>query len=364
MKDTNPNLTAFAQRIGANFDFVYGSGYQSILAFTIERSGLVISATPQYSKQGLTGIVYRASAILGWVGLPILLRRELLRDRIGKGLRINREFAIGDAAFDSAVYIESDEDDDTLRRTLESSEIRDAIRVLVETSKGALLSPHDVSFEVAKGKKLFDPENLERACAALAVLHTLLGHIRDDADPYGRSLRPRRAHPKPSQTRMVVCSSSIACLVIACFALPAPPAETSGPIKIGLTVGAIAWFIMVVVCVILFRGRSTSFRRILILGLCYLILLPFSWIALRAVNSWNDASPPVRRAAEARLVGQSKGGPVLDVRVQSASGEWVVMSPNRSPHTNLFDYNWGPARATTKAGSLGWMWLVSVEPGK
>jgi hypothetical protein len=61
----------------------------------------------------------------------IRLRPENKRDIWGKRLRLNREVQTGDAAFDEAVYIESDATDDEVAAMLSSPRLREAVLALL-----------------------------------------------------------------------------------------------------------------------------------------------------------------------------------------------------------------------------------------
>src|SRR6185369_6240753 len=60
--------------------------------------------------------------------LPLIVfRRERALDKLGRWLFLNREVQTGDSAFDDQVYIETDEEDYLVKRTLEKEETRIAI---------------------------------------------------------------------------------------------------------------------------------------------------------------------------------------------------------------------------------------------
>ena len=62
-----------------------------------------------------------------WVTEPLpvaVFRRERTRDRVGRRLALNREIQTGDQAFDDLVYIETDEQPDTIKELVASPQAR------------------------------------------------------------------------------------------------------------------------------------------------------------------------------------------------------------------------------------------------
>ena len=78
------------------------------------------------------------------------LRRETSTDRFGKRIYLNREVQIGDAAFDDAIYIETDAPDDVVRELLAAPAAREGtLRLLaLECTAIELDTNGDVAVEL------------------------------------------------------------------------------------------------------------------------------------------------------------------------------------------------------------------------
>ncbi len=81
--------------------------------------------------------------------LPLaVFRKENGRDRFGRRLWLNREVELGDRAFDDAVYIESNEEDNHVKAALEGREMRAAVLHSVQAGRTVTFSKHGISLTI------------------------------------------------------------------------------------------------------------------------------------------------------------------------------------------------------------------------
>ena len=124
--DALPAFSELAKSLGGTFAWqVFADGkYTHVPEFTLVVSNVKLTVLPTSYKNTLVGVRALAELREPVTRAPIELRRETDFDRLGKRLGLNREYATGDAAFDAAVYIESDAADTTLARILGSEAVR------------------------------------------------------------------------------------------------------------------------------------------------------------------------------------------------------------------------------------------------
>src|SRR2546426_424464 len=90
---------------------------------------------------GVLGIVVFIGVM---IGVSIVLRRERWLDKLGRGLFLNREVQSGDTALDDQIYIETDEEDQLVKRVLEPLEARNALLDAVQHGRAVTLSKEGV----------------------------------------------------------------------------------------------------------------------------------------------------------------------------------------------------------------------------
>jgi hypothetical protein len=145
-------------------------GYRTTMpAFDVELDGRKLSIGITYMRK-----MYLAVVEVKRDRLPLVVfRRERGVDKLGRGLFLNREVQTGDRAFDDQVYIETDEEEQFVKRALEKQEARDAILDAVAHHRAVILSQEGVG-----GTVLFTRDH-ERTIAAIRAALTPLARIAD-----------------------------------------------------------------------------------------------------------------------------------------------------------------------------------------
>jgi hypothetical protein len=103
------------------------------------------------------------------------LRPETKRDAFGKKLRLNREVQTGDAAFDAAVYIESDNASEEVEAVLSSPKLRQAVLALFalgcsDVGLNYERRPISVAWRTLRTHNAFGGDSIERALELMGVM--------------------------------------------------------------------------------------------------------------------------------------------------------------------------------------------------
>lgn len=109
--------------------------------------------------------------------LPLaVFRKEGWRDRLGKGLLLNREVQLGDAEFDREVYIETDETVEVVKQAVSDRRVRDGLLAAVRQGRTITFSKHGVSAVLPISLQAAADEQIR---GHLAVLRELGAGLRD-----------------------------------------------------------------------------------------------------------------------------------------------------------------------------------------
>ncbi len=327
---------------------------------TIERGGITFRVRFQHGGKNTPH-----KLILSTGDVPageLIVRRENWRDAFGKWIGLNREFDTGDPAFDRFLYIESDEDEQTLLRLLSSPGRRDAMRKLID---GGLTSIHysreEIRFVVEQPRdEDFAPDLIE---SRLSVIRDVL---RDMAPLPATGAAPSKWKGGITAS---VCSGMFffgAILGLAYVRSSYRPIEDE-PWVLGLLLGIMAWFALQPFLVLLLKGHSTSLRHFLVASLILLPAMTLSGSAgVVGYNGAADSTPLDRHDAE-----------ILDKRKVRHKNSWTYYVGVRSwipgkermeltVDAGLYDRaaKGMPLIVTTRAGAFGWEWIVSRELGR
>jgi hypothetical protein len=288
----------------------------------------------------------------------IVLRRETGMDRFGKRVGLNRELEVGDAAFDAAVYIETDAPDEDVERTLADDRLRTAVRDMLASGVTRIdLDPKGLS-AVLRGASngrptgaelLRSTEQLARAAAALPLFKT------------GQASKPR---------------SLLGSMVPFIFALMAAPmllglsankTLDKGPALLGLSGGLAFWVLAEAMLWVTLRGKSDGLRRFVLLSFTALFVLPTGLFAgLVWTNRWLDASPGADHTTTVTRVWTSRGKNTTYFHVDVASwrpGE-STLTLNVSQGFSSTLKAGSKMVVTTHAGELGWEWVDGFRAGR
>ncbi|MBL8678759.1 MAG: hypothetical protein JNK05_06320 [Myxococcales bacterium] len=346
MKDLSPELTALAHLLRANVQpAAVGDAYTYVEHFEVQSNGKPVHVSARRGSKG---------AFMGaefWVLLPavvtlgeIVLRAESALDRIGSKLQINREFQVGDPAFDRGVYIESDAPDATLARLLDATVRELTLRVVTRRGlqvvlRAPALGPNGESqptgqtrLEVfAPAKSLGDhalmyaiPSILEELSRAVYAAHERSLAGTHSPTPYGRGAAPLDpSTERPLKTRtwrgLLVAGLLAANWAVGILSEPPPTATATiiGPIIACTLLVYVAYFALFA---LLLRGRSTSLRNTLI-ATFVLFFSPFiSGAAVaKEINARFATGSPTLENGIARVRYGSKGSRWVEVLVQERS---------------------------------------------
>jgi hypothetical protein len=347
----DPRLETFARALGA-------PGVVDD-AFSFERGGIVFSGRALRAPKGkLQG----ASLSIAFEGLvtaaPILLRRERFTDRLGKWFRINREFAAGDSAFDAQVYFEADVPDSTLARIFGEKPIR--VAALHALESGAVVSlrilPEGKLVYTVPVWNFFDPKQVSRALeSAKALIDGLQAVPRGSLHGY-RGGVPLVLEGKLPSRRLPFFAvlGYVVALWIVTGLLRRPPTLDYDAAHVGLYAGALASVLHLAPLGLLYRGRSTSFRGVIIASL---FLTPTLLVAGQRVATWANAAldhgPRTTVACALKVVRPSKGSPYFWATIPDGASAQLELS--------IETPTWMPT-LTIGQGALGARWVESVQP--
>jgi hypothetical protein len=371
-KDLRPELTRLATSLGAELRWVAvpsAPRYRYIDQLDVVVSGVnVVIRARTGSKGALLGATFTIEVTTPLVAAPVTMRRENALDRFGKNLFINREFQFGDAAFDAAVYIESDATDASLRNLLNAPPVRVAIANLVsgvaEHVAFATRDPNATTVDADRVQRSISValpvSKFEQRDAILALLQTLveLGRAVE------RENRPAPLEPAPHGGGWRV----VAALVLALSSWLATWAFAvffTGPATIGwrayqrgTSAGVACWIGVVALSIALFRGRSTSFRVVVTLAVLWLGLVPLTGSIAQRLNARWDRGPLTSLAGTAHVTYGSKGGPHKRVTVPSLGSEIIVPSDIVSVELSTQP---SPVHVIVGEGAFGSKWISTVE---
>jgi hypothetical protein len=294
----------------------------------------------------------------------ILLRRERWTDRLGKALGLNREVQIGDAAFDRAVYIESDAPDAVLHWLLGDA-----------TRRRAALDVFALGFSELTIHGRWSLLSASRPRPR--TVHLDAGVVRDVARCLSLLAPGIPAHDPRDDAAMRAASSVVpgVLAVIAVVAALAVPVATFAlrdafhPIAddlyfVALPVAGSLFVLALPLVGLAVRGHSDSFRTFLAAALALLWLMPPSTVgAFLLINALADTAPSARRPSRVVdhsfstgkgagyrlwLAGLRKGDETFKVEVSGDTYLRVATS--------------GAVVVTTGPGALGFEWIRRIDP--
>ncbi len=294
--------------------------------------------------------------------LPIVIRRETSIDRLGKKLRINREVQTGDAAFDAAVYVESDAPDEDVERVLGEARVRQHALALLDQGFSAVTIDERAGRLVAArdpGGEGLDAASLRAACGELATVAEAV-----PAPP--KRFAPPALWLAGPMTAVVSAVSAFVGFYLVSWARAAYYPLGYGASVVGGCLGLFAWLFALPAVGALVRGRSVSFR---LFGACFCLLLfamPLSGAGLAvALNARMDQGAPALHHARV----QSKGS-----RTYKQTTSYFVSLSGLSEETASVEL---PVERDVYAavregedvvvevgrGRFGWLWLKGIRRG-
>lgn len=354
-------------------------------AISLSHGGITVVVGERFGSKGAFlgatfSVVLRHRVTLG----DIVFRRERAIDRFGKALRINREYEVGDPAFDQGVYIESDVPDATLARLLDATVREIVLRMTASgqltvrlygpplqeqpQGQGAVLdaTPLEVFLEERHcgDRTLVEsiPAFVVELAQALNAAHERSIGLVHGAAPYGRGgipSDPRVEIPlKTRTTRGVLAIALIAATWVVASVWDAPPTKGGLVWIVGVALGLVVYATLFGLFGLLLRGRSEGLRNVF-LCLLFTLFAPF-WIGNTlacALNAELATQPSIITLGSAQVRSGNKGATWIEV----STSERIFKLPSSSPLRHDLTYAPTPVRVELCEGALGGTFLVRVD---
>jgi hypothetical protein len=341
-------------------DFARGLGADSIRgdAFSFRCGGVAFAGRARRTSKGQLDGAFLEAAFEGRVtAATIVLRQEGRIDRLGKQLGINREFSAGDLAFDAQVYVEADVPDATLARIFRADAVRAATLDALGTDAFSWMriEPEGKLVYCVPSWKLTEAAQVAHALASVkrlvdgleAVPREAAGGYREGPFVLEKRLPSRRfAH--------FAVLGYVAALWIGTWLLHRPPTLDYAAVHAGLAAGALACLVHLPLLARVFRGRSTSFRNVILHAF---LLVPTLLVAGSRIATWANAAfdrnPRETIPCELSVAHPSKGSPFFVAKVADGASTPIDLSFTAATRQPTI---------TIGQGALGARWIESVQP--
>jgi hypothetical protein len=298
---------------------------------------------------------YRALAQAALPSRPRLTLRPRTRaDDTGVSLGLNRPFKTSDGTFDSAVWVASDQDPETLSEILAIPEVRSTAVDLVRLGAERLrINEGDTNLVVDVWFRTRDPEareKLRQSLAGVARLSKTLPRFTGE---------PARASTLSAIMEYAFLPLPLAGIVTSMSAYEWRAPLDVSPILMMLGTGLTLWLVSVPLAFVTARGRHNGFLLFKSTALPLLIGLPGLAVALGILvnGAWDEQ----RSSHHVEVVQKVSGDDdVLRVRdYRSPMAGMLALEVERE----LWDVVEPGDRVvlTVSEGRLGWRWLVEVR---
>ena len=346
-----------AEALGGEAMAVEAGGRSELAPFVLRfGTGPEVQVYPELQEGACVGAVFVVARADSAETPRIVLRAEDALDRGGKALGINRELQLGDAAFDAAVYVESEAPDALVAQVLAAPAARAAAQALVRGPAGEVQLGEGRVTARLTADQLAGPEAAQSVLASLRALAEAMA-VPKDMPTRGELVRRRAVGH--------IFGIAFAWLVMLALAVVLRPPQVLawGPVFAALGIGGLLWLVVCVPLALVLRGAPDSMRWLTLSAAAFLLTTPFAGMKLAlSANAALDAGPEEALRLPVRVVDRSETRVVLDV-------EGLVLGHSPSRLHVPMDRVVGtlpkePATATLtiRPGALGWPWLVDVRP--
>lgn len=215
--------------------------------------------------------------------IPIEFRDETHSDGTGKGVGLNREFQVGDPAFDDGVYIDSAAPEAYLRAVLADETLRASLRSLVLVAHQSVrLNESGPKLELHMAQPWYETDRLQSAVDDLAIVRSRLplftATIKDARRTVDRFM--------PLVGLVAVMLTSLA------GATKVWPVVDTAPLIYGILAGVVLLVPYAIVIWLLARGGPRSIRTFAIGTVPALLGLPLGTMGLVVlINGAQDPHP-------------------------------------------------------------------------
>jgi hypothetical protein len=292
-----------------------------------------------------------------------------------KSAGLVRELQTGDAAFDEAIFIDTDAADATVLSLLERPDVREAVRVLVGWANEIVIDPTELHVTTNAGCP-GAPRSWQEAVEAFVVLADRIHST--ERSPYRSASVARRATFAPSQ-RLPALTYDVALVLsgVALFSaglfnsLQVPPTLPGRADAYGIAMGAAAWLVASVPIVLVLRRHSNLNRTaVAVSALATFLLLGR---VLGPIINATYATGPATMHTGCTLHGQWIASPkgqsyfVWDLTTPWRKDARSIRVPRerirsamRSRDDTMLPRDI-PCVVTTRPGALGSEWIVSID---
>jgi hypothetical protein len=313
---------------------------------------------PQPDEGGALGAgPYRADA---WPQVPcpqpFELRPETGTDRVGKRLRLNREFQVGDPDFDRQVYIECDAPEPVLRALLTGSFCSSALP-MVTSGERILRLDHLGRLELKVKFSKPDPS------LTLDETRELLGELGAMASGMPALCGVWRDRSAAGWLPVIAIGWGVLSLPVAMLVQALWGSARDEPVTGAFWLGATLWALSLPAAYLLLRGRSTSLRDLILCSLFNAWGFPLLVLVLsQAINGAWLPEPVLSRPLKIEKTWLIKGksqAKTFHARLTGPSGAPLEVKISERIYLQA-----GPGHEVSvhyREGRLGWELVERVE---
>ena len=333
-RDAWPQFTALADALGGTYQYLASGELKYFQHFDVVEAGVPVRVQLAVgNKGGITDIFLSARLRALVISTEVVVRQEHALDRLGKRLGIDREVQTGDAAFDAAVYIESDAADADVLRLFADARVRSTLMASTQFPSSHLAFAADEPMaedrRTTPVRLRLPPDAVDDVARMREAITTLASVVDAFASGQGASGAYRDVLPaKEVPARPVRKGRGILAVLFVfgtffghCAMPDAPPTFGHVATLLGLALGGILWALLLVPFGLMFRGRSSSFSTVIALMLGSLAVVPLGMRTVQHANAAFDVGPPAPHVGRARYV-RRKGGDRVEI-----TATWLPSAP-------------------------------------
>lgn len=352
------DFVRLAETLGGELEWEVHGKTREPRCIVVRRAGALLRVVPEVREGEIVGAAIVADHP-ATAELPrIVLRAEGAVDRGAKRLGINREAQLGDAAFDAAVYIESEAPDAAIRQALAAEAARAAAIALVRGPAGEVQLGEGRLGVRLDAAQLAGPGAVDVA-AVLGSLAALAAALAVPQDMPSRAEIVRRR----SVGHIVGISLLwLVTLVLAVFVRP-PLVLAWAPVFAGLGAGLVLWLLVIAGLGLVLRGAPDSLRWLAISAGFFLLTTPAAGmrLALRA-NAALDAGPATTTRHAVTPIDASETRVLVDVAGLVAGEAATRLAVPKDLVQGTLPKAPRSLELTIRPGRFGWAWVAEVRP--
>ncbi|MBZ5708892.1 hypothetical protein [Nannocystis pusilla] len=346
-----------AEALGGETMAVEAGGRSELAPFMLRfGTGPEVQVYPELVEGACVGAVFVVARADAAETPRIVLRAEDAIDRGGKALGINRELQLGDAAFDAAVYVESEAPDALVAQVLAAPAARAAAQALVRGPAG------EVQLGEGRVTAKLTAAQLEAPAAAPELLASLRALAEAMAVPKDMPTRAELVRRRPVGHIFAIAFAWLVTLALAVVLRP-PQVLAWQPVFAGIGIGALLWLAVCGGLALVLRGAPDSLRWLSICAAAFLLTTPFAGMKLALyANAALDAGAEEALRLPARVVDRGETRVVIEVEGPAPGQSRTRLHVPMDRVVGTLSEAPGTLTLTIRPGALGWAWLVDVRP--